>query len=268
MRLGLLCVALVAMTAPAALAAQPLTPQPMVVPGTGPHVGYSAGIVPGAPCAHGYCGPHAYNAFSACGCSGCGTHAGGYGCCPKPACDGSIWTSTYYPRSRNLHLWDTYCADTTPCPYTGHDMKGLYHTVFGPCHKHAKRGCRQGHCQLHSYHRQPQFTMPVSFASGGIHLDPAAIPHMEPEAAVAPAAPAVEEAPAPENLQETAPAPPAVPRAEPALEAPAAPPAPPAAPLLSPDAVELTPAVEGPAGLDAPPAPTADDAVEAPAPRL
>ena len=252
MRLGLLCLALVALNAPAAWAAQPLTPQPMVVPAAGPHVGYAASIVPGAGCGHGSsaCGPHAYNAFSACGCNGCGTHAGGYGCCPKPACDGSIWTSTYYPRSRNLHLWDTYCAETAPC------------------RKHGRRGCHHGHCNLHSYHRQPQFTMPVSYASGGIQLDPAAIPHMEPEGAVAPAAPAVEQAPLPEVPQEDAPAPPAEPPAEPALEAPAAPPAAPAAPLLSPDAVELTPAVEGPAGLDAPPAPTTDGAVEAPAPRL
>lgn len=249
MRLGLFSLALVVLSGPAAWAAQPLTPQPMVVPASGLPGGYGYNIAPGAGCGHGSaCGPQAYNAFSACGCNGCGRHAGGYGCCPKPACDGSIWTSTLYPRTNNLHLWDTYCAETAPCA--------------------RRRRHHHQQCQLHSYHRQPQFTMPVSYASGGIHLDPAAIPHMEPEAAVAPAAPAVEEAPAPENLQEAAPAPPAVPRAEPALEAPAAPPAPPAAPLLSPDAVELTPAVEGPAGLDAPPAPTADNAVEAPAPRL
>lgn len=267
MRLGFCSLALVALMVPAAWAGQPITPQPMVVPVAGPHAAYATdSVVPGASCVgcgHGHhysaCGPQAYNAFAACGCSACGTHAGGYGCCPKPACDGSIWTSTYHPRSRNLHLWDTYCADTTPCPYTGHDMNGLFHNAFGPCHKWAHRGCRHGHCQLHSYHRQPHLAMPVGYAHGGGYANPASVPHMMPEA------PAV---PHQEALPEGAPI---APPSQPADSAPAEPQAPEAeqaAPLLSPDAIELAPATLGPAGLDQPPAPAEDNAVEAPAPRL
>jgi len=251
MRLGLFSLALVVLSGPAAWAAQPLTPQPMVVPATGMPVGYGYNIAPGAGCGHGSaCGPQAYNAFSACGCNGCGRHAGGYGCCPKPACDGSIWTSTLYPRTNNLHLWDTYCAETAPCA--------------------RRRRHHQQQCPLHSYHRQPQFTMPVSYASGGIQLDPAHIPHMEPAEAVTPNVPATQPPPEPANNHNAEDALP-TPAPQPALEAPAAPPAPPAppaAPMLSPDAVELTPAEEGPAGLDAPPAPPSDDEVELTAPRL
>lgn len=272
MRLELFSLAIVALAAQAAWAAQPITPQPMVVPVNGPHVAYAPNsIVPGAgyaACGHGHgysaCGPQAHNAFSACGCSGCGHHAGGYGCCPKPACDGSIWTATYYPRSRNLHLWDTYCADTTPCPHTGHDMNGLFHNTFGPCHKWANRGCQGGQCQLHSYHRQNHMAMPVGYASGGMHLDPAMMPYTQPEAS---AAPNEQEQP------ESAPAPPATEENDtpPAEEQPPVPME--GSPLLSPDAVQLAPAINDPASsapahLDGPPAPTTNDAVDAPAPRL
>ncbi len=86
----------------------------------------------GGPCGHGSaCGPFARNPFAHCGCSCNGTHAGGYGCCPKAACDGSIWTASYHGRSHNLHLWDTYCAETARA-----------------------RRCHRDECPLHSYHQQ------------------------------------------------------------------------------------------------------------------
>lgn len=177
------------------------------------------------------CGPQARNAFGDCGCNCGGTHAGGYGCCPRPACDGSVWTSTYYPRTNTLHLWDTYCAERA-----------------------ATKFCRQERCQLHSYHTQ----QPCLSCGGGqapsMHLmnysTPQSVPYPAPLASDQPS-----------FQQRPSPAPAAGPAELPAQQLP------PSFghelddspldagdhhPLLSPDAVQLSPAESS-----APPAPPA-----------
>ncbi len=59
----------------------------------------------------------------------------GYGGCPS--CDGSTWGFCEYPRSYNLHLWDTYCAETARCAWCGHRVGGVIHALF--CK--ARHGC-------------------------------------------------------------------------------------------------------------------------------
>ncbi len=53
-------------------------------------------------------------------------------CAPQsvPACDGAYWAYCSIPRNRNLHLWDTYCAETAPCPCCGYDLGGWMHRWF------------------------------------------------------------------------------------------------------------------------------------------
>jgi hypothetical protein len=179
------------------------------------------------------CGPQARNSFGDCGCNCGGNHAGGYGCCPRPACDGSIWTSTYYPRTNTLHLWDTYCAERAE-----------------------KKFCGQEKCQLHSYHTQ----QPCLSCGGGyapsMHLMNYSTPHSVPYPA-----PLASDRPT-EIRQSPAPA----------ADLPAQVPPPGQGhelddspldagehrPLLAPDAVQLSPAENSTSPAPAPPQPKND----------
>ncbi len=172
------------------------------------------------------CGPQARNPFADCGCNCRDTHAGGYGCCPRPACDGSVWKSTYYPRTNTLHLWDTYCAERAE-----------------------KKFCRHEKCQLHSYHAQQPCLGCGGGSSPGMHLmnysGPQSVPYPAPLSSDQPSM-QFRPAPAPAAELPAQELPPALGHEfdDSPLDAGGHP------PLLAPDAVQLSPVESA-----APPAP-------------
>lgn len=65
-----------------------------------------------------------------------------FGCDRQPPPD--TWDGSYWgfctSRSRNMHLWDNYCAETSPCPCCGHDQGHMF------CHTFCRKRCLTNGC--------------------------------------------------------------------------------------------------------------------------
>jgi hypothetical protein len=94
--------------------AAPVEAAPLMPPPALPHY-YGRGEWPGYGC-NGGCGyaPHS-------GCSTCDNAT--WGCCPRP-------------RTYHMHLWDSYCYETTRCPCCGCGLGSLWHYM----------SCERGEC--------------------------------------------------------------------------------------------------------------------------